>query len=129
MDTDIASYLLRGSPEAQLAAPHLEGRVSALSFQTVGELRYGAIRSNWGELKRQSLEEHIRRFAVLTADDETVLAWAELKSNAEALGRAKATADLWIAATAKRHSLPLLTGDRGFLSALEIEVINIRAGT
>lgn len=120
------SFIFRGAPEAQLCAPHLDGRVSALSFQSLAELWHWAIKGKWGDSKRRQLDGLIGQFAVLTPDEQTVRSWAELKARAESVGQAKATADLWIAATAKRHSLPLLTGDRGFLSALEIEVIDIR---
>lgn len=65
---------------------------------------------------------------ILTPDEQTVDLWAELKVASQSVGLSKQTADLWIAATAKRHSLPLLTGDRGFLSALDIDVISIRGG-
>jgi predicted nucleic acid-binding protein len=60
---------------------------------------------------------------VLSVDEATVRIWAELRASSEASGFTKQVADLWIAATAKRHGLPLLTNDRGFLTALEIEVI------
>ena len=59
---------------------------------------------------------------VLSADEATVRIWAELRARAEASGFTKQVADR-IAATAKRHDLPVLTNDRGFLTALDIEVI------
>ncbi len=77
----------------------------------------------WGEQKREELERRIRRFAVLVVDDLTVTAWAELRAVAEAKGLPKQIADLWIAATAKRHDLPLLTRDTGFYEGLDIEII------
>ena len=121
------SYILGGRPEAQSCAPHLDGRIAALSFQSLGELWHGAIKDGWGDTKRRRLDDLIRRFVILSPDEETVRSWAELRAKSESAGLTKATADLWIAATAKRHSLPLLTGDRGFLSGLDIEVIDIRA--
>jgi len=123
VDTNIVSYLMRGGELASACARHVDGRVAAISFQSVGELWYGAIKDGWGERKRRALDERIRRFVVLAYDEATVRAWAELKAQAEALGSAKNSQDLWVAATARRHQLPLLTNDRDFLSALDITVI------
>lgn len=60
---------------------------------------------------------------VLSVDQAMVRIWAELRAASEASGFTKQVADLWIAATAKRHDLSLLTNDRGFLTALEVRVI------
>ena len=114
---------MSGKEPAPQCARHLEGRVAAISFQSVGELWYGAIKDGWAERKRRILDERIGHFVVLAYDEGTVRAWAELKAQAEAKGLSKGAADLWIAATAKRHLLPLLTNDRGFLSALDITVV------
>jgi tRNA(fMet)-specific endonuclease VapC len=101
----------------------VDGRVSALSFQTVAELRYGAIKAEWGERRSDELERRIRRFVVLSPDDETVSVWATLRASAEQRGLQKQIGDLWIAATAKRHGIPLLTRDAGFYEGLDIPVI------
>lgn len=114
---------MSGRDLARLCARHLEGRVAAISFQSVGELWYGAIKDRWGDRKTRVLTDRIGRFVVLAYDEATVRAWAELKAEAEEAGLPKNAADLWIAATAKRHELPLLTNDRGFLEALDIRVV------
>jgi hypothetical protein len=36
----VVSFIFRGDSRAAAAAPHLEGKVAALSFQSVAELRY-----------------------------------------------------------------------------------------
>lgn len=82
-----------------------------------------AIKNGWGRRKTQALDEAIRRFVVLGFDEATVRSWAELKAEAEMQGQPKSTAELWVAATARRHGLPLLTNDRGFLKALAISVV------
>ncbi|CAN5891276.1 hypothetical protein BH23ACT12_BH23ACT12_21330 [soil metagenome] len=109
-----------------MIAPHLEGRVAALSFMSVGELLFGGMNQGWGQSKMNRLNRHIERFVILPADRSTVQLWAELKVQSQSLGRPKGSGDLWIAACAKRHSLPLLTGDRGFLDSLNIQVIDFR---
>lgn len=42
LDTNIVSYLMRGGELAQRYLPHLENKLAALSFITVGELYFGA---------------------------------------------------------------------------------------
>jgi hypothetical protein len=73
----------------------------------------------------RELDATIKRFVALAGDAATADAWAVLKMSAEAKGRSKSAEDLWIAATAKRHALPLLTNDGDFFSALEIEVLHL----
>jgi len=114
---------MSGGELAQLCARHLEGRIAAISFQSVGELWHGAIKNGWGDRKTQALDVAIRKLVVLSFDEATVRSWAELKASAEAKGEPKSTADLWVAATARRHGLPLLTNDRGFLTGLDITVV------
>lgn len=50
VDTNVfgADLVRRGAPLATLYRPYLEGRSFVLSFQTVAELRFGALRKGWG---------------------------------------------------------------------------------
>jgi len=123
LDTNIVSYLLNDTPRAAACKPHVENRVAALSFQTVAELWYGAEHDGWGERRRAALDHAIRRFVILTADEATSRLWAELRVEAERAGKSKEAEDLWIAATAKRHDLPLLTDGSDFFSALSIRAV------
>jgi tRNA(fMet)-specific endonuclease VapC len=78
----------------------------------------------FGGDKRAALEKAIRRLVVLSPDEQTTRMWADLRAGAQRAGMSKDPADLWIAATARRHDLPLLTADKGFLTALDIAVIH-----
>ncbi|MGH2752364.1 MAG: PIN domain-containing protein [Actinomycetota bacterium] len=124
IDTNIVIYLLHGDSRAQACAPYLEGKIVAISFQSVGELWYGAIRNEWGDRKLRRIDDRVQKMTVLTVDEATVRIWADLRAASESRGLTKSIADLWIAATAKRHDLPLVTNDRGFLTALDIEVLS-----
>lgn len=57
VDTDVFSllFLFRGQ-DVDLYRRHLNGAVPVLSFASVGELHYGAVKAGWGERRRQSLE-------------------------------------------------------------------------
>jgi len=124
VDTMVVSFIFRGDSRAAAAAPHLEGKVAALSFQSVAELRYWPLKKGWGPGKTAALESLIKTFVNLVGDDATARAWAEFKAEADKRGLPKQTADLWVAATASRHDLPLLTFDKGFLSGLGVRVID-----
>ena len=43
-----------------------------LAFQTVMELRYGALRAEWGELRRRRLERRIAELTVIQPDDAMI---------------------------------------------------------
>jgi predicted nucleic acid-binding protein len=60
IDTDIFSAdLAPGSPLAERYAPIITGRPAFISFQTVAELRYGALRRGWGEARMLKLNSKI----------------------------------------------------------------------
>jgi len=42
-----------------------------LAFQTVMELRYGAVHAGWGELRRRRLERRIAEFVVIQSNPTT----------------------------------------------------------
>jgi predicted nucleic acid-binding protein len=48
LDTDVFSYLMEpGDPRGRPYLRHVEGRITALSFITVGELLFGAFWRGW----------------------------------------------------------------------------------
>jgi hypothetical protein len=69
VDTDV--YSARFVPNSQLALryePLLVGRPEVLSFQTVAEVRYGALLRGWGEARLRRLDVAISRAEVVPAD-------------------------------------------------------------
>lgn len=71
VDTMVISWLLDERPNA-LAARYREligARPVVLAFQTVVELRYGARRAGWGDLRRRRLERGIAELLVVQPDD------------------------------------------------------------
>ena len=102
IDTDVFSAdLVPGSRLAERYAPIITGRPAFISFQTVAELRYGAIRRGWGRARMLKLEAKIQRVEVVHSGPELVAIYARLRADCEATGRA-----LW----QKAHCRPL---DRG----------------
>ena len=119
IDTDVFSAdLVPGSPLAERYAPLITGRPAFISFQTAAELRYGALRRQWGVARMLKLEARIGLVEVVHTGPELVLAYAQLRAGCEAVGHALAqrehNADRWIAATAIRLAIPLVSNDRIF---------------
>jgi tRNA(fMet)-specific endonuclease VapC len=119
VDTDVYSYLT--SPNGTRFAPyrrHLQGHTIALSFITVGEQYAGYMRGiarrAWPETRLQKLEESLQSVVIVPYDIEICKAFGELRTlkNGDGSDRNIETNDLWIAASAKRHSLTLLTNNR-----------------
>lgn len=54
VDTMVTSWLFdeRPNPRAEQYRGLIDGRPIVLAFQTVMELRYGALHAGWGELRR-----------------------------------------------------------------------------
>ena len=62
IDTDVFSAdLVPGSRLAERYAPLITGRPAFISFQTVAELRYGAIRRGWGHARMLRLEAKVEQ--------------------------------------------------------------------
>lgn len=111
IDTNIVSYIFKGDTRAQLYQPTLAGQTLFVSFMTVAELYRWPYEKNWGEPKKQGLIQFLRNFAVLPYDDALAWKWAELVGKT-CRGRPMSAADSWIAATALRHGMPIVTHNK-----------------
>lgn len=109
LDTCIVSYLMKDRPEGRLYAPHVEGKLLAISFITVGELYFGAEKDRWGVQKRHQLETTLRNFVVIPYDHEIARCYGRLVAERQRIGKPIAPNDAWIAACTVRHSTPLIT--------------------
>jgi tRNA(fMet)-specific endonuclease VapC len=124
IDTNIVSYLMRKSPEAKAYAVHLQGKLVAISFVTVGELYYGAEKRNWGQTKRLQLETALKNYVVIPYDHEIARQYAKVLVEREQMGRPISFNDAWIAACALRHSTSLVThNSKDFESIADLQII------
>jgi tRNA(fMet)-specific endonuclease VapC len=82
----------------------------------MGELRAGFLLGRRGEENERELREFLQspRVNVLTIDDETADRWAVIAAFLKKSGTPVASNDIWIAASAMQHGLPILTSDRDF---------------
>jgi len=103
-------------------------RPIVVAFATVTEIRYGALKAGWGDLRRRGLERELSRFVIVQPDDQLMRACAELRASREkaghALGQKIHEADRWIAATAIRLALDLVSDDAAFAGVPGLTVLN-----
>ncbi|MBE2284193.1 MAG: PIN domain-containing protein [Prosthecobacter sp.] len=85
-----------------------------LPLTALGEMRFGIQRVGNSRRAVEQWERFSREVVVLQPDDATATAYAELKQALAAKGRPIPENDLWIAATAKSHGLPLYCMDAHF---------------
>ena len=93
VDTDVYSYLMNGTGYAALYRPHVEGKLVAISFITVGELYFGAYRKNWGAERIADLKDRLRSVTIVPYDDGVCRTYAEIKSAMQSKGKTVADND------------------------------------
>lgn len=121
VDTMVVSVLVNAGRDPDVAAQYravIEGRSVVVSFVTVTEIGFGAIKAGWGDIRRRHLERVLARLVVVQPDDQLMLTSAELRASCFAVGHALGQkvheADRWIAATAMALGVALISGDALF---------------
>ena len=119
IDTDVfGADLVPGSKLALVYEPLIAGRQAFISFQTAAEIRFGAMRRNWGETRMAKLDARIDQAEIIHTGPELIGVYAQLRVNCERIGhplhQREHDADRWIAATAIRLAIPLVSNDRIF---------------
>jgi predicted nucleic acid-binding protein len=129
VDTMVISWLFDDRPNP--LADRYRGRIGAapvlLAFQTVMELRFGAMRARWGELRYRRLDRRISDLTVVQPDDEMITMCAQLRTRCQQSGHALADkvhdGDRWIAATAVRLACPLVSHDGVFKDVPGLQLV------
>ena len=112
LDTNALSALADG--DEKLADRLDEDPLPAVPVIVLGEYRYGIRNSRHRAAYESWLNENLPGFAVLSIDAATAVAYAELRHELKALGKAIPENDIWIAALARQHRLPVLSRDQHF---------------
>lgn len=125
LDTDIVSYIFKRDSRATSYAPHLLNRELAISMMTVAELFQWAAVRNWGNPRIEQLEQLIYRYTILPVDIELCRHWAEIRALCSKAGFPISPQDAWVAATARRYKLSLIThNDRDYQYIPDLSVIS-----
>jgi tRNA(fMet)-specific endonuclease VapC len=94
---------------------------AAIPVIVLGEFRYGIAESRHRAAYEAWLEAQLPRFEVLTVSEETAIVYAALRVAVRRLGRPIPANDVWIAALALQHRLPVLSRDQHFDLVPDIE--------
>jgi tRNA(fMet)-specific endonuclease VapC len=78
-------------------------------MMTFAELRRWTIEYRWGAAKLAIFESALEHYLVLGLDKGAADKWAEVTVHRRRIGRPIDCGDCWIAATALRYDLPLVT--------------------
>ena len=132
LDTNVVSEWTKPRPDGGVVAwlaETDEDRVF-ISVVTLAELRYGVERMPAGA-RRNRLDTWVKeqlpaRFEerVLPIDSETADAWGRVMARGKTAGRPVGTMDAFIAATAERYRLTLVTRNVADFDALGVGLIN-----
>jgi tRNA(fMet)-specific endonuclease VapC len=112
LDTNAVSALLAGEEKVNdllsaIERPHLPVVV-------IGEYLYGLKSSTHHKRLRALLEMLIRESIVLLVDEPTAEHYAEVRNELRDKGRPIPENDVWIAALARQHGLPVISRDQHF---------------
>lgn len=93
IDTDVyGADLVPGSALAVIYEPIIAGRPAFISFQTSAELRYGALRRNWGAARMRKLAARIAEAETVHSGPELVAVYAHSASTANGSATRSASA-------------------------------------
>jgi predicted nucleic acid-binding protein len=81
------------------------------SFVSIAEMRFGARIRGWGAARLAQLESFFERYRVVESTPEIGSAWAQIRADAQRVGRPIERQDAWIAAAAVTLDVPLVTHD------------------
>jgi tRNA(fMet)-specific endonuclease VapC len=115
VDTDIAIDYLNQQPSAmELLSPKIQAEELGISVISYAELYEGVSGNQQTTARITGLQMFVSAVDVLDADVATAMVFGNVRMRLRSQGLLIADHDLWIAATAIRHDLRLLTRDAHF---------------
>ena len=124
IDTDIVSFIFKGSNYADPYRVILSSHELALSFMSIAELFQWAILRQWGDRRLAQLEQYLFNYLIIPVDQPLCREWAQIRASRQRAGQPISPQDAWIAATSIRHDLPLVTHNiKDFLDIPNLNLI------
>ena len=112
LDTSVFVAIEQGRPLRRQAIPES----GAISIVTKAELRAGILAAKDIATRDRRLDtlDAVANIVVLPVDEQVARAWAQMRAYLAAAERRVNVNDMWIAATAAAHQIPVLTQDGDF---------------
>ena len=123
LDTDVASYLLKGVPIGWEYLALLRSYRASVSFITAAELLLGAERRGWGARWRLQLDLLLAQCSILPFKERMEHLYARVMVERERAGKRLEKMDGWIATTAIYYDAPLVTHDSDFVGTPGLRII------
>jgi tRNA(fMet)-specific endonuclease VapC len=112
VDTNVVVAYFRGD---KVIHPHFAGVTPLyLPWVVLGELHFGAQRAQRRQEQLAYIQDLLTYAVVLFPDQDTTEMYGQVKAELARLGTPIPDNDLWIAAVARQHNLPLATRDAHF---------------
>ena len=112
LDTNALSGMADGDDD--IGAPLAGATEVAIPVIALGEFKYG-IRGSRNRARYESwLVELLQGCRVLGVDKDTTAIYAEIRESLKRIGRPIPANDVWIAALARQHGMPVVSRDRHF---------------
>jgi tRNA(fMet)-specific endonuclease VapC len=126
LDTNICIYMIKQQPKSVLEKfESLSVGSVAMSLVTLGELEYGALRSNNSEKAMGVLEELVNYIPVLPMAESVAKEYADIRADLTAKGTPIGNNDMWIAAHARDSGCTLITNNlKEFARVSDLQVDN-----
>lgn len=131
VDTDALSWALdpRPTQRSEEVRRAIGTRTRVVSFVSVTELRYGALRAGWGELRMKRLDRSLADLDIVQTGELLILRCATLRAWAHSAGHPLAQkiheADRWVAGTALALDLDLVAGDGIFDGVPDLSLVRV----
>ena len=114
VETNVVSYMFDERGPVEYYVDQLLGKNLLISFQTLEEIQFGALKRDWGAQRTSEMEEHLQQYEVIWPNPEVVAISAQMRNARERAGRRLTTADAWMASTALLLDCPLASYDGDF---------------
>jgi len=123
LDTNIVIAVFRQEEAIRARLDNVAPGSLFVPVIVLGELRFGALKSVKVEENLRRIEGFAAESNVLVCDEEAARLYGEIKDDLRRKGRPVPENDVWIAATALRHDLTLVSRDSHFehVEGLRIE--------
>ena len=121
LDTNALSAFVNGDEKLLLAVKN-EPEIAIPSI-VLGEYLYGVQQSSLRVSYEAWIKKNLALFELLPVVRETAERYSDIRRELKAAGTPIPTNDLWIAAIARHHRMPLLTRDAHFRAVRGLEVV------
>ena len=113
LDTNICIYIIKHQPEIvrQHFEKHLPHRNILISVITLGELRFGAEKSQQKEKALKVIDELTSMIQVVELDEYVADHYAQIRHDLSSKGQIIGANDLWLAAHARANNWVMVTNN------------------